>query len=142
MASKNQREGELQEHDARPTDASQYGANNTSTSKTILNESDLNSESQSALNPSKPDAKTDSMTAIVSQGKLAFTCFPQLIPEIQIKIWKEVCSVTRNVNLWFHNGSEFSAIWDNLLNPNPNFVVSSYRPLSILSTCREPRAEG
>ncbi|KAE9366646.1 hypothetical protein N431DRAFT_445360 [Stipitochalara longipes BDJ] len=138
MASKNLHETGVREEDLQFIDESQHGADNHSESDAVINESDPDSNFQPA---SKLEGEFESMSAFKTQEERTFTCFPKLAPEIRIKIWKEACKVTRNVDLWVEIGWWLSNI-DGTLPGYPHFFRSQSRPPAVLSVCRESRAEG
>ncbi|KAE9374288.1 hypothetical protein N431DRAFT_455068 [Stipitochalara longipes BDJ] len=70
-----------------------------------------------------------------------FTCFPKLPLEVRRKIWKNVCSVTRVIDLWGRFPFE---TFDGHHGPNAPILYESYarKAPAILHASRESRAIG
>jgi len=70
-----------------------------------------------------------------------FTCFPKLPKEIQLNIWKEAASETRNVGVWIHL-VEFGDLHHGNGDDNPYLFTTNVGHPAILHTSRESRREG
>ena len=105
MASASEPATEMAEPNPGPASELRPGADSTSESKTISKQSEPGSHSQST---SKTEAEAEVESIAVSEvEERTFELFPKLAPEIRCMIWKEACSVTRNVDLWVHDSKNF-----------------------------------
>jgi 2EXR family len=105
----------------------------------VLSCSGQQQEDESELDAeSEPEPNLEPTAVIKPIEEHTFTLFPKLAPELRIRIWKEACNVTRNVDLWVHDSGKIG----DYLAGDPHFFTSGCRPPSILGACREFRAEG
>jgi hypothetical protein len=73
--------------------------------------------------------------------KAAFSCFPKLAAELRIRVWKEACQVTRNIDIAVGSISVTFAKEDGV-GARPHYYRSRCPPPSVLHVSREARDEG
>jgi hypothetical protein len=81
-------------------------ANINSQSESVQSSSGSSSDSKTRLN-----SEVELKTTIEPPEERTFNCFPKLAPGLRIRIWKEACNVTRNLDLWIRHGGEIHGIF-------------------------------